>query len=132
MSDKRRPAKVAELIGITLDDAETSGDQLLVFTCGKRRWEMRAPKSSCCDSVNMVDIAGDLGDLIDEPIVMAEVVTEVFTEGTPMPIGHTENEPGTWTFVKLATVNGYVTLRWYGSSGSGMYSEVPEFFEITP
>lgn len=51
---------------------------------------------------------------------MAEEVSQI-DENTP--------EIGTWTFYKLATCKGYVTLRWYGES-NGYYSEDVDFIKI--
>jgi hypothetical protein len=71
----------------------------------------------CCESVDIEDVAGDLTDLENSPITLAEERT---SEGGPGL--EPADESNTWTFYELATRKGSVTVRWHGSS-NGYYSE---------
>ena len=70
----------------------------------------------CCEDVEIGSIDGDLDDLIGEPLLMAEEIIKV--------------DGDTWTFYKFATVKGYVTIRFYGSS-NGYYSERVDWFYLS-
>lgn len=67
-----------------------------------------------------------LEDLIGSPILLAEEATnsDADPEGVTPP--EYRDESFTWTFYKLATIKGSVTIRWYGSS-NGCYSEGVDF-----
>jgi hypothetical protein len=110
--------KILVSIQVTRDDYVQ--DDEIVFTCNDgnryRMWHMQ----DCCESVDIEDITGDLNDLLWSPITLAEVVSNEDPNA---------DESGTWTFYKLATVKGYVTIRWYGAS-NGYYSEDVEFTHI--
>ena len=103
------------------------GDDVLEFisACG-RRFKM-FHEDDCCEHVYIDDICGDMDDLIGTPILLAE---ESESDGNPKD---NDDEYGshTWTFYKLATINGAVTIRWYGVS-NGYYSESVSFYEVTP
>lgn len=73
--------------------------------------------------MSIEDVCGDLNDLIGVPITMAE---EVESRENPPGITKEYQDSFTWTFYKLATVKGYVTIRWYGES-NGYYSESVSF-----
>lgn len=79
----------------------------------------------CCEDVHIEDIEGDLQDLIGSPITQAEESTN--SKDTFGKIEYPESF--TWTFYKLATVKGYVTIRWLGQS-NGYYSESVEFIHL--
>jgi hypothetical protein len=80
---------------------------------------------NCCESVQLEDVAGDIADLIGTPILKAECVSNAATSEEVV------GECGTWTFYKLSTINGSVTLRWLGRS-NGYYSEDVNFEELQP
>lgn len=99
-----------------------AGDDELIFTDSEgikyRMWH----DQDCCEGVYLESIAGELDDLIGSPILQAEESTsDNLVDGKP------ENtDYFTWTFYKLTTKKGYVTLRWLGES-NGYYSESVSF-----
>lgn len=84
----------------------------------------------CCEAVYIEDIVGDLDDLVGSPILMAsEEVSDVNPDKILTQEDAEEDveedywrESETWTFYKFATIKGYVTICWYGTS-NGYYSE---------
>lgn len=81
----------------------------------------------CCESVGLVDIEGDLEDLIGSELLQAEEVSDDhFTQNYKFEY---QPESHTWTFYKLATIKGYVTLRFLGES-NGYYSESMSFAKL--
>ena len=74
----------------------------------------------CCESVSVESVVGDVQDLIGVPLLVAE---ESSSGENPEGAEVSEyQESFTWTFYKLATIKGYVDIRWYGES-NGYYSE---------
>lgn len=100
------------------------GDDCIAFITTEGEQYNMLHHQDCCESVYLEDIVGDISDLVDTPILLAE---EVSSEDRG-PLSEWE-ESYTWTYYKLATVKGYVTLRWYGSS-NGYYSESVSFERV--
>ena len=103
-----------EFIGKTATDIIKSDDEL-VFKFSDDTQLTMFHEQDCCETVYIEDIIGDISDLVGTPITMFEEVTEF---GRPTEWGETS----TWTFYKIATVKGYVTIRWFGTN-NGYYSE---------
>lgn len=143
---------ISELIGKTVTNinVDKSGEpEQIVFVCSDGTSYKMYHQQDCCEGVAIEDIIGDIDDLIGSPILQAEEVSSSNEELTPssqvvqkMPpetvtkiVAERLNgevrgdESYTWTFYNLATIKGYVTIRWYGSS-NGYYSEDVDFEKI--
>lgn len=109
----------SELSGKTLSNVENRDDEAIVFTTTDGEgYELYHPQD-CCESVTVEDICGDLDDLIGSPLVEAE---EAVSDKNPEGVEKECPESFTWTFYKLRTAKGCVTIRWYGKS-NGHYAE---------
>lgn len=115
-----REVEFETLKGKILINIECKGDNEIQFTDSENNIYHMYHEQDCCEEVYIKDICGNLSHLLDSPITMAEcIVNESNTD-------EDEWGTGTWTFYKLATVKGYVTISWYGES-NGYYSETVDF-----
>ena len=119
---KRRCA-FSKLMGLTLISIEQHGDEEIQFKTRCGRNFILYHQQDCCESVTIDEVIGDYEDLLHTPILSAEEISN----SDDSPRGH--NYSHTWTFYKLSTIKGSVTIRWYGES-SGYYSEEVDFAEI--
>lgn len=87
---------------------------------------MLTHRQECCEQVYIESIVGDLTDLIDQPILVAEKSHS----DLPQPEGHAE-DCYVWTFYKLDAIKGGVTIRFYGES-NGYYSTDVDFKYYPP
>lgn len=116
---------IEELLGKTLTQIVKDEDEILFIVSDNEQYKMYHSQD-CCENVLIDDIDGDLNDLIGVPILQAEEITsDVNPEGVSMDY----QDSFTWTFYKLATIKGYVTIRWYGES-NGYYSEGVDFVKL--
>ena len=117
-----KAADFSELVGLTLSSVTNVGDEEIVFVVEDGRTFKLFHYQDCCENVTVESIVGDLSDLVGSPILLAEESSQDDPNAC---------ESGTWTFYKLATLKGYVDIRWYGSS-NGYYSESVSFELTTP
>lgn len=119
---------VEALLNKVLTNIEVNPERdVILFTTQSGEKYQMLHNQDCCEGVSIEDITGDLKDLIDTPILVAEerVDASKSTENDSW-----DDNSETWTFYEFRTVKGSVTIRWYGSS-NGYYSESVDFEKIS-
>lgn len=113
-----------KLLGRTLAAFEgvSEGSERIELRCSDGAICILCHEHDCCESVEVAEIHGDITDLIGAPLLLAEEVGGGDCEPLEDAAAPSYAESYTWTFYKLATVKGHVTLRWLGMS-NGYYSE---------
>ena len=135
-------AQFSELVGKTLTcivrcTHDRSGNEALVFTTDQGAVYTMTHHQDCCESVVIDEIIGDLDDLVNTPILVAEERTSRFKgieDHVFDALTGKERDPEdseTWTFYEVRTIKGSVTIRWRGSS-NGYYSESVDFSSGKP
>lgn len=95
-------------------------DDAVVFV-GDDMWYKFYHSQDCCESVWVDEVHGDIKDLIGTPILSAEEAVNPNEAPDRSKNGYSD-ESYTWTFYRFATIKGYVTIKFYGTS-NGYYSE---------
>ena len=124
-------AKFKDLLGKTLIKICQYDDEV-IFVCEDGETYIMNHRQECCESVVIDDVCGDLDDLIGSPLLVAEEVSNYAPDKETDINKQTIAERWgscTWTFYKLATIKGAVTIRWFGES-NGYYSEGVDFKKL--
>lgn len=120
-------ANFSDLVGQTLDviSCLEKGSDSVLFATSTGGFYKMFHAQDCCEKVWIESVVGDVNDLIGTPILMAEETT---SRSEPEYAGYSDDSY-TWTFYKLATIKGYVDIRWLGES-NGFYSESVDFITV--
>lgn len=139
-------ASFGDLKGKTLTEVTGNvGDETMQFVADNgEAWKLHYYQD-CCASCSVEDICGELSDLLESPILLAEEVSSREPDAAEKEKREKEKQEyiarngknswwdshgsETWTFYKLSTIKGSVTIRWYGSS-NGYYSESATFERV--
>lgn len=124
--DSNNTKNLEDLVGKIITSIDVNKDQTeIIFTTEDNHKYKMYHSQECCEYVYIEDICGDISDLLNSPILLAE---EVSNNPTPDKLDEYD-ESYTWTFYKFSTMKGSVTIRWYGTS-NGYYSEYVSFIQI--
>lgn len=113
---------VAQMLGCTFTAVTVNEDRDEIVFEGPVSFRMYHSQD-CCETVELEEVIGDLSDLVGSPIIEAECVTNCEDNAPEYA------DSFTWTFYKLGTRKGHVTLRWLGQS-NGYYSEAVDVIRI--
>ena len=119
-------SKFSELLGkkiLKIEGMKKDSDAIYFHTeCGKK-YKMYHDKDGFWPDVLVEDVCGNINNLLNTPILMAEKSRN--------ENGSDEEPTQVWTFYKLATIKGFVDIRWFGED-DGYYSLEVDFEQVIP
>jgi hypothetical protein len=122
--------EIKSFLGLVFTEISKTDDEIIFTTNTGDKYKM-FHQQDCCESVSIDDINGDLNDLLNTPITMASETSNSDPSSKMIEEKKVAEEKGeyywgeesfTWTFYKLATIKGFVDIKWFGTS-NGYYSE---------
>jgi hypothetical protein len=121
---EKRNDDFSKLIGLKvlsvdgMEDGSGEVKMLLESPSGRRYRMLMYHPQDCCENVRIIDVCGDVSDLVGEVIYGAEEVAQA-PDPDPAPVD-AYDQSHQWTFYHLRTRKGTMTLRWLGES-NGWY-----------
>lgn len=119
---------ISTLIGKILTDIQVGSEEIVFTTVSGETYKL-FHSQDCCESVRVESVVGEVDDLLNTPILDAyetsntkEHPSDLLVKDVPKWV----DDSFTWTFYRLTTIKGSVTIRWFGSS-NGYYSESVSF-----
>ena len=112
-------SKVSDLVGKTIVDIQgmVQDSEEIIFTLNDGVKYKMYHEKDCCECVYLEDVNGDIENILNSEILRFDEKIEDNPEA---------DESQTYTFYTIATINGYIDLRWNGES-NGYYSESVDF-----
>lgn len=111
---------------VAIEGAEQFSEEIRIMCTDGNEYRM-LHHQDCCENVTINDVAGDVADLIGGTVTRAEEVSSA--ESPPDYVNEYPGESQTWTYYKIDTEKGGVTIRWLGES-NGYYSEGVNFEQV--
>ena len=103
-------ANISDLVGDTIFSIELINDDEISIRTKRGLYKMQHLQD-CCENVYVDDIVGDPADLVGGIVIAAE---EVSSDESP-PDEVYFDASYTWTFYKIDTNKGGITIRCFGS-----------------
>ena len=107
------------LTGKIITDVDVRDDEIIFVISTGEKFKMYH-EQECYEDVYISDIVGDWGDILHHTIKSAQESTGNILDAC---------ESGTWTFYRIFTSRGDISIRWNGES-NGYYSESVDFIHI--
>ena len=117
------PVDIGVLVGKKITQINDGSDSYTFHTDDGKKYLM-SHRQDCCESVSVVDIIGDLQDLVGKVVKYADSDCE-----TPPGEDVSHYDSFTFTNFHLKADNIYVKITWLGTS-NGYYGEGVDFEEV--